>query len=261
MLRYLWWLVIPIGALGAAIVTGGAFSDLTAPPKTLPVEIVARYPHDPGAFSQGLIVDGETLYEGTGKYGGSSLRKIDLKSGEIREQVPLDKQDFGEGITEINGRIYQLTWKEQVCLVYDKATLKLQGGLKYAGQGWGLTDDEKHLFMSDGSAVIQVLDPKNLKVVRRMTVRDGRRKIEQLNELEYVDGEIYANVWYQDLIARINPKNGQVIGWIDCSNVFPIRDRPDREHVLNGIAYDAEADRLFVTGKNWPQLFEIKVLE
>ena len=260
MLKKYWWvapLIIGVALLG--IVAGGALPDA---PQTAPkqgVELIVAYPHDPLAFSQGLAVEGETLFEGTGKYGSSALRQIELTTGKIEVEVPLDAKYFGEGITLIGERIYQLTWKERLCLVYDKQTLKLLGALPYAGEGWGLADDETQLYMSDGSSTIQVLEPQTLKVVKRLAVKEGRRRIDKLNELEFVDGEIYANIWYSDLIARIDPDSGSVLGWIDCSSVYPLRQRPDREHVLNGIAYDSKSGRLFVTGKNWPKLFEIRV--
>ncbi len=260
MLNRNWWIAAAlIGAVSLAIVAGNASPESSESVLTQKAQVVAVFPHDPQSFSQGLVVEGETIYEGTGKYGASALRKIDLTSGTVIGEVPLDQQFFGEGITIFGNRIYQLTWKERACLVYEKETLKFLGTYQYAGEGWGLTDDEKYLYMSDGSSTLQVLDPRTMKVVKRLPVKDGRRRIEKLNELEFVDGEIYANIWYADEIARIDPKTGKVLGWIDCSSIFPIRDRPDREHVLNGIAYDPETKRLFVTGKYWPKLYEIKV--
>jgi glutaminyl-peptide cyclotransferase len=260
MVRILCWLAIPVVALGAAIVAGNSLTQKVAELPHATVRVVASYPHDPNAFSQGLVIEGETLYEGTGKYGASALRKIDLKTGEILHEVPLDQRYFGEGITIFDGRIYQLTWKERICFLFDKATMKFLGTLQYAGEGWGLTSDDRYLYMSDGSSTIQVLDPKTMKVLRRIAVKESRRRIDKLNELEYVNGEIYANIWYEDMIVRIDPQSGQVLGWIDCSKVYPVYKRPDREHVMNGIAFDKQSGRLFITGKNWGKLYEIEVL-
>lgn len=226
----------------------------------LQVRVVKVYEHDPQAFTQGLIVEGGTLFESTGHYGQSSLRLVDLDSGKVEKQQPLQQQYFAEGITVLNDRVYQLTWKENVCVVYEKSGLRPLGYYNYAGQGWGLTDDERVLFMSDGSNIIRVLDPQ-FKLQGRLSVREGRRPVKHLNELEFVKGFIYANIWYEDRIAKIDPKNGQVVAWIDCSGVYPANQRGNREHVMNGIAYDAEADRLFITGKNWPNLYEIEVVE
>lgn len=238
------------------MVAGNATSSAADP---IPVKVLAEYKHDPSSFSQGLCVENEKIFEGTGKYGASLLRRIDLSTGMVEAEVKLDAKYFGEGITIFGDRIYQITWKERVCIVYDKTTFKALGALPYQGEGWGLTDDEENLFMSDGTSTIRVLDPQTMRIVRSIRVRDGRRQLSKLNELEYVNGEIYANVWYEDQIARIDPKSGNVKGWIDCSSVYP--NRRDREHVLNGIAYDPESRRLFITGKNWPNLFEIEVPE
>ncbi|MCA9133282.1 MAG: glutaminyl-peptide cyclotransferase [Planctomycetales bacterium] len=224
------------------------------------VKVIAAYPHDPEAFTQGLVVEGETLYEGTGHYGQSTLRRVHLPTGKVEQSQRLGASYFGEGITIFGDRIYQLTWKEQLCVVYDKSSLKALGSLRYSGEGWGLTSDGTQFYLSDGSSTIRVLDA-NFKQLRRIRVKQGRRAIEQLNELEYVRGEIYANIWYSDQIVRIDPRSGAVLGWIDCGAVYPARQRLDREQVLNGIAYDAASDRLFITGKNWPQLFEIQVLD
>ena len=259
MLRKFWWLAPIVGVAIVAIVAVTAAPGGDAGENVQSVKVLGAYPHDADSFSQGLVIEGETIYEGTGKYGASVLRKVDLETGKVEMQVPLGAKYFGEGITIFGDRIYQLTWKERVCVVYDKATLKPLGTLPYLGEGWGLTDDETHLYLSDGTSTIRVLDPQTFKVIRRISVKNGRRRVDKLNELEFVDGEIYANIWYSDLIARIDPQSGNLLGWIDCGSVYPAVRRPDREHVLNGIAHDAETGRLFVTGKNWPQLFEIEV--
>lgn len=225
------------------------------------VRVLKVFPHDRNAFSQGLVVEGETLFEGTGQYGKSTLRRVELSSGKVKAYQPLDANYFGEGITVIGERIYQLTWKQRTCVVYDKSTLKPLGVLNYRGEGWGITDDEKQIFMSDGTNTIRVLDPNTFKLTHKFRVKDGRRNIKNLNELEYIDGFLLANVWYEDRIAKIDPKTGAVVAWIDCSGVFPAATRPSREHVLNGIAYDKQSGRIFITGKNWPNLFEIEILD
>ena len=183
--------------------------------------------------------------------------KFDLESGRVLQQHQLDARVFGEGITIWQNKIIQLTWKSQIAFVYDLKTFRVLGQFRYAGQGWGLTHDDKQLIMSDGSATLRFLDPETFRVQRRITVRDGRRRVTELNELEYVEGEIYANVWYDDRIVRISPETGRVLGWIDLSKLYPASQRADRDCVLNGIAYDRQRRCLLVTGKNWPRLYEI----
>ncbi len=226
----------------------------------LQVRVIESYPHDPGAFTQGLAIDGEHLLEGTGQYGGSSLRRVDLESGKVLQSVPLHRQYFGEGVTVLADRIYQLTWKERTCIVYNKDSLQPLGVLNYSNQGWGLADDGKELYLSDGTSTIRVLDP-NFKLLRRIRVKDGRRGVSKINELEYVNGFLLANVWYEDRIAKIDPQSGQIVAWIDCSGIYPASSRPSREHVLNGIAYDEATEKLYVTGKNWPRLYQIEILD
>ena len=259
MSKKTWWIALPIvvGLLLFAVVTLAMPGD--APLSVQSVTVVASYPHDAAAFTQGLVVDGGVLYEGTGHYGQSTLRRVELETGKVDKSMVLAGDYFGEGITLLGEQIFQLTWKEGVCFLYDKQTLKPTGTMRYSQEGWGLTNDGQYLYLSDGTSTIRVLDPKTLQTVRRIRVKQGRRLIDKLNELEFVEGEIYANIWYSDHIARIDPASGEVLGWIDCSQVYPAARRPDREHVLNGIAYDPVDGRLFVTGKNWPQLFEIQV--
>lgn len=247
-------------ALAAGL--GMAAMAMTAP-KRAPVygfKVIKSYPHDPKAFSQGLVAEGDTLYEGTGREGESTLRLVDLNTGKIKLSQQLDNSVFGEGITVLNDKIYQLTWKHQTGFIYDKASFKYLNRFRYSGEGWGLTHDGKNLIMSDGSSILRFLDPKTFKVVRRLQVRDRGQSIDSLNELEYVEGEIYANIWYRDVIARISPKTGAIVGWIDLNGIISDAERGDREHVLNGIAYDPQAKRLFVTGKNWPKLYEISLV-
>ena len=259
LLRKFWWVGLPlVAAIGlVGLVPRAQTDDGGAPVR--PARVVASFPHDPDAFTQGLAIEGNSLYEGTGQYGQSSLRRIDLETGAIESEYPLPANYFGEGITVLGDRIYQLTWKEGVCLVYDKASLKPIASLRYPGEGWGLATDDRHLFLSDGTSTIRVLDPKTFQMIRRVRVKQGRRPIDKLNELEYVNGELLANIWYSDQIARIDPTSGEVVGWIDCSAIYPARQRPSVEHVLNGIARDAASGRLFITGKNWPRLYEIEI--
>ena len=222
-------------------------------------QVVAKYPHDASAFTQGLVVSNGQLFEGTGQNGRSTLRLVDLKSGQVQKMTPLNRQYFGEGITAMNGHIYQLTWQNRLGLVYDEKTFDIEKTFQYTGEGWGLTNDGKYLIMSDGSATLRFLNPETFEVAKRISVQSGRTKIDKLNELEVVKGEIWANIWYDDRIVRISPDSGEVLGWIDLSALYPRQSRATAEDVLNGIAYDAEHDRLFVTGKNWPALYEIKV--
>ena len=220
---------------------------------------VNRFPHDPKAYCQGLVFRDGFLYEGTGNYGESSLRKVELQTGRVLQRHNLDAHLFGEGIALWENQIIQLTWKSRQAIVYDLASFQEQRRFAYKGQGWGLTHDGQFLIMSDGTATLRFIDPKTFEVKRQLLVRDGSRRINQLNELEYVEGEIYANVWYDDRIARISPTSGRVLAWIDLSRLYPAAQRPHRDAVLNGIAYDAKSHRLFVTGKDWPRLFEIRV--
>ena len=221
--------------------------------------VVKVYPHDRAAFTQGLEYRDGFLYEGTGMVGRSSLRKVELATGRVLNKYDLPQPFFGEGITVLNQQILELTWQSQTGFVYDKSSLRVLRSFNYPGEGWGLTNDGKLIYMSDGSAQIRVWDPATLKEIRRMTVMDGNKPITELNELEWVRGEIYANVWQTDRIARISPTDGKVLGWIDLTGIIPRSERPESDAVLNGIAYDAAGDRLFVTGKLWPKIFEIKL--
>ena len=223
--------------------------------------VVASFPHDPHAFTQGLIyVDGQ-LFEGTGNYSQSSLRRADLATGRIEQEKRLPPHLFGEGVTLWQDRLIQLTWREELGLIYDRDSLALVDTFEYSGEGWGLAHDGHHWIMSDGTDELRFLDPDTHRVVRRLPVRDGARAIDNLNELEWVEGEIWANIWHSDRIARIDPATGRVTGWIDLSELYPTAERPHREAVLNGIAYDAKTRRLFVTGKDWPRLYEIEITD
>jgi glutamine cyclotransferase len=230
-----------------------------AGPALYRARIIAVYPHDPDAFTQGLTVYDGQLYESTGQYGHSTLRRVDLESGDILQSAALNFTYFGEGMAAVDDRLYQLTWKSQTGFIYDRETFEQLGNWRYRGEGWGLTYDGKHLIVSDGSAVLSFFEPGSGDPVRTIEVRDQGIPIERLNELEYVNGEIWANIWYEDRVARISPESGDVLAWVDLSDLVP-RNRRNPDAVLNGIAYDADADRLFVTGKNWPRLFEIELV-
>jgi glutamine cyclotransferase len=219
---------------------------------------VAAYPHDPAAFTQGLAIEAGKLYEGTGLYGASTVRRVNLMSGRAEKQRALGERYFGEGIAILGGRLYQITWMNGAVVVYNLDTFEVERTMQYDGEGWGLTHDGKELIMSDGSATIRFRDPQTFAVTREIQVRDNGMPLAMLNELEYINGEIWANIWYDDRIARISPADGKVLGFIDLSTLYPKSARGS-EAVLNGIAYDAAAKRLFVTGKNWPQLYEIEV--
>lgn len=223
-------------------------------------EIIHAYPHDANAFTQGLVfVDGH-LYESTGRQGQSSLRMVDPATGWVLKEYDLPKQYFGEGLTDWGDTLVQLTWTSGIAFVYDRSTFTVRQTFHYTGEGWGLTHDSNSLLLSDGSATLRFLDPKSFREIRKLKVHDeNNRPVADLNELEYVRGEIYANIWHLDRIARISPRTGRVLGWIDLSGLLKPGDASDEEAVLNGIAYDAKSDRLFVTGKLWPKLFEIKV--
>lgn len=224
-------------------------------------QIVHIYPHDPKAFTQGLIyVDGH-LYESTGLNGESSIRMVDLYTGHVLQRYNLPAEYFGEGLTDWGGNLIQLTWKAHKAFVYDRFSFSLLQTLQYDGEGWGLTHDLTQLIMSDGTSYLRFLDPKSLRETKRIHVTDeSGHPIENLNELEYVHGEVYANVWHSDEIVCISPRTGKVLGRIDLSGIVDRRELQNPEAVLNGIAYDAMGNRLFVTGKLWPKLFEIRVL-
>jgi glutaminyl-peptide cyclotransferase len=218
------------------------------------------YPHDVHAFTEGLLYLNGVLYESTGLEGHSSIRKVQLESGRVLQKIDIAPQYFGEGIVVWHHELISLTWKSHVGFVFDLATLRQRRRFHYPGEGWALTQDGKRLIMSDGTADLRFLDPSSLRETGRLHVSLDGRPITQLNELEYVKGEILANVWQTDWLARIDPGTGQVLGLIDLSGLLPLSDRtPGQTDVLNGIAYDAHNDRLFVTGKNWPHLFEIRL--
>jgi len=230
------------------------------PPSTSSYQVIHTYPHDPKAFTQGLIyIDGH-LYESTGLNGQSSLRMVDLITGQVLQKHDVPAEYFGEGLTDWGSTLIQLTWISHKALVYDRFSFSLLKTFSYEGEGWGLTHDDTHLILSDGTAYLRFLDSKTFKVVRRIhVVGETGKPVDNLNELEYIHGEIYANVWQTDDIVRISPQSGKVLGRINLAGIIDTRDLA-RGAVLNGIAFDAKSNRLFVTGKLWPKLFEIKAV-
>jgi glutaminyl-peptide cyclotransferase len=230
-------------------------------PQGVPIlvaEVVESYPHDPHAFTQGLEYYDGYLYESTGRSGQSTLRRTVLETGAVLNQVNLPSEYFGEGLTIFRGKIYQLTWLSKIGFIYDVRTFRRIGEFHYESEGWGLTHDDASLILSDGSNKLQFIDPTSFKIVRTLEVYAGNVAVTNLNELEYIDGEIFANVWHSPRIARIDPRSGQVLAWIDLASVVA-RSKHEPEDVLNGIAYDAKRRRLFVTGKNWAEILEIKI--
>lgn len=232
-----------------------------AAPARYTVKVLRSFTHDRNSFTQGLEFKDGILYEGTGLNGRSQLRKVRLDNAQVLAQTPLSAEYFGEGITVQQSRILQLTWKHGQGFIYDKQTLKRTGTFQYPGEGWGLTSDDKQIYMSDGTAQIRIWDAASLKELRRITVNNAGRPIDQINELEWINGEIFANVWQTDSILRISPTDGRVLGIIDLSALVAatLREAPDAD-VLNGIAYDARNQRLFVTGKLWPKIYEVQIL-
>jgi glutaminyl-peptide cyclotransferase len=251
------WLLWSV--LMSTIVSNIAAAQVSAPTDTY--QVVHAYPHDPQAFTQGLIyVDGH-LYESTGLYGRSSLRMVDLSTGNVLQKHDLTRDIFGEGLTDWGSTLVQLTWTSHKAFVYDRFSFSLQRTFAYDGEGWGLTRDETQLILSDGTSYLRFLDPNSFRVTRRLRVTDqSGRAVDNLNELEYIHAEIYANIWQTDDIVRISPRTGKILGRMNLSGIIDKRELRGEGAVLNGIAYDAKGDRLFVTGKLWPKLFEIKVV-
>jgi glutamine cyclotransferase len=244
--------------------TSATLTIATPPPArhTEGYQTIHVYPHDPHAFTQGLIyVDGH-MYESTGLNGRSSIRMEDLATGQVLQKYDLPQEYFGEGLTDWGSNLVQLTWRGGAGFVYDRFSFSLLRTFHYTGEGWGLTHDQTQLIMSDGTAYLRFLDPKSFKEIRRMRVTDeSGRPVDQLNELEYLHGEIYANIWQTDKIVRISPRTGKILAWIDLNGIIDKNELESAGAVLNGIAYDSAGDRLFVTGKLWPKLFEIKLVQ
>jgi len=243
---------------------GGSTNKTAEAPPTAPTpkygyQIVNIFPHDSNAFTQGLLLMDGKLLESTGQEGFSSLRRVDLESGRVLKKVDVPEPYFAAGLAALNGKLYQLTWQHNIGFIYDAQTFDRLGQFNYEGEGWGLTTDGQSLILSDGSNRIRFIDPAGFRVTRTISVTDGNTPVRELNELEWVKGEIYANVWHDNRIATIDPQSGHVKAWIDLTGLMPEGELQDPEAVLNGIAYDEASDRLIVTGKLWPRLFEIKV--
>jgi glutaminyl-peptide cyclotransferase len=241
----------------------GKASPASSPSEKIPVytyEVVNTFPHDSQAFTQGLIFQDGAFIESTGLEKHSTLRRVELQTGKVLQKADVPPFYFAEGMTVFDGKVYQLTWKGQKGFIYDPKTLEKTGEFEYEGEGWGLTHDADSLILSNGSNELRFLDPSNTRKIKRtLRIFEQGRPLEEINELEYVQGEIYANVWHQDRIARIDPQDGKIKGWIDLSGLLKANEATDPEAVLNGIAYDETGDRLFVTGKLWPKIFEIKL--
>lgn len=250
-----------LAAALAAFVLGACAC--TAPRAAAPVwgyKVVRTFPHDPTSFTEGLFFRDGYLYESTGLEGRSYVRKLRLETGEVLMQRNLPRQYFGEGVIDWKDRLIQLTWRSQVGFIYSLDGFQPLAQFQYGGEGWALTRNDHEIFMSDGTAELRVLDPETLREKRRIRVIDGARAVDNLNELEWVKGEVWANVWQTDLIARIDPKTGKIVGWVDLAGLLgEDLARRYRVDVLNGIAYDAAKDRLVVTGKFWPNLYEIRL--
>jgi glutaminyl-peptide cyclotransferase len=247
--------------LAALLVALFAAGTARAAIPTYGVEVVHTYPHDPGAFTEGLFYEGGFFYESTGLNGRSQIRKVDPATGRVLQSRDLAPAYFGEGIVAWRGHLVQLTWTGHVGFIYDLASFRTLGQFRYAGEGWALTRNEREIIMSDGTPQLRFLDPATLKEIRRLTVTADGVPVRNVNELEWVKGEIYANIWLTSRIARIDPVSGRVVGWIDLTGLITPRDTGGNEDaVANGIAYDAARDRLFVTGKLWPKLFEIRLV-
>ncbi len=224
-------------------------------------KVINTYPHDRSAFTEGLVFEDGVLYEGTGLHGHSTLRRVKLETGEILQICELPRHFFGEGVTIYENKLIQLTWKSHIGFVYDKYSFKLLQEFNYPDEGWGITHDGKHLIMSDGTQTLHFLNPETFEEISQIEVSANDIPITRINELEYIQGEIYANIWQTERIARIDPLTGQVVGWIDLKGILNLEDDSETVDVLNGIAYDAKNDRLFVTGKFWPKLFEIELIK
>jgi glutaminyl-peptide cyclotransferase len=255
MMRGVRRVVMGLGLMGCGVVAGCAKA-------AAPVEgyrVVRTFPHSTANYTEGFFYLNGMFYEGTGMEGRSGVVVTDPMTGAVSQRHDLGPQYFGEGIVDWGPNVYEWTWKTHVCFVYDRFSLRLVKQFSYTGEGWGMTRTAKELITSDGTSTLRFRDPATFKETRHVVVKDGGSEVQLLNELEIVKGEIYANVWHSDRIARISPRDGHVIAWIDLSGLLPDAERVDAESVLNGIAYDKEHDRLFVTGKQWPKVFQIVV--
>ena len=223
-------------------------------------KVMATFPHATDSYTEGFFYLDGLFYEGTGMKGRSGVLVVDPKSGRVLQRHDLPSEYFGEGIVDWGANVYEWTWLSHVCFVYDRFSMREVKEFRYEGQGWGMTRTAKELITSDGTATLRFRNPNTFRETRNIVVKDAGKPVYELNELEFVKGEIYANVWHSDRIARISPRDGHVIAWIDLTGLLPAGEKIDAESVLNGIAYDAQHDRLFVTGKQWPTVFEIKVV-
>jgi glutaminyl-peptide cyclotransferase len=251
-------ILIVAGVLAAAVVV--AWNPMQPSTAGSPVRytysILNTYPHDKGAFTEGLVFSNGALFESTGEYGTSSLRLVNLTSGEVLQEFQLPSEYFGEGLTAVDGKLLQLTWQNGIGFVYDENSFDLLGNFSIATEGWGLTYSGINLIMSDGTSKLYFLNPATYEVVGQVSVRDGNDSVTNINELEYINGDVYANIWMTQKIAIINPQTGQIKGWIDLSGIYQSNDV---NSVLNGIAYNNQTGGLFVTGKNWPYMYEIEI--
>jgi glutamine cyclotransferase len=261
-------LTVVIITITFALFSNNSFTPNGTPNETIGPEIiyytyqiVKTYPHNESAFTQGLVYEDGTLYEGTGLYRQSTIRQVDLETGNVTQIYSLPAHFFGEGITIFENKIIQLTWKNNIGFVYNKENFELLQQFNYFTEGWGLTNNSSALIMSDGTATLHFLDPQTFQIINQIVVYDEKGPVTRLNELEYINGSIYANIWLEDTIAIINPQSGNVTGWIDLSGLKDLMNSTTSDNVLNGIAYDSNKNRLFVTGKNWSKLFEIKLVE
>lgn len=255
-------LLVAIAVFSIVIVLFNNKSNESTDPKEafyFTYQIINSYPHDESAFTQGLVIENGILFEGTGLYGQSTLRRVDLETGNITQLQPLSKDLFGEGITIFENKIIQLTWQNNIGFVYDKNSFEVLDQFEYPTEGWGLTHNGSLLIMSDGTSTLYFLDPKNFQTVNQVDVYNNQGSINMLNELEYINGSIYANIWKEDTIVIINPNTGNVTGQIDLTGLKELVNQTSRD-VLNGIAYDQNESKLFVTGKFWSKLFEIKLV-
>jgi len=261
MFRLIVTLVLGLAVMSPASMAAGSLE--ATPAKGAPIwgyEVIAEYPHDADAYTQGLVIVDGVLYEGTGLEGRSSLRRVDLETGEVLQRTEIDDEHFGEGVAVFGGRIYQLTWQTGTCFVYDRETFELEETFSYDTEGWGLTTDDTQLIMSDGSNRLVFRDPETFEETDHVDVMDGDVPVSYLNELEYIDGEVWANVYTTDWIVRIDPVNGDVTGWIDLTGLLTLEDVSAPVDVLNGIAQDPDTGQVYVTGKLWPTLFEIELV-
>jgi glutaminyl-peptide cyclotransferase len=249
--------VLVVGIVWVLLMNSGQVPTDSGTPTLYTYHIDKTYPHDYTAFTEGLVFNNGVLYESTGKYGFSSLRRINLESGNITQKVLLPKQYFGEGLTVINDSLIQLTWQNNLGFIYNKETFSLLGNFSYSTEGWGLTYNGGELIMSDGTSNLTFINPDTFQETGHLSVHDANNFITNVNELEYVNGDLFANIWLQQKIAIINPQTGLVKGWIDLTGIYQPNNTDD---VLNGIAYDSQTNRLYVTGKNWPNLYQITII-